>query len=180
MAESTTTKSARPRWATAVVCAAAVAVAGLVLASSSATATVAVVCPGSGVTTYDPAVTNQPREVERTTTNVYGPCISRKPEIRSATAFAQSSGVRSCTSLFTAVTFDKHVLWNTDETSTIRLNQTLQFIDGNIVVVGDGVVTSGLFEGENARTTTILVTNPLGCFTSGVTSLFGIDTLTIL
>jgi hypothetical protein len=148
---------------------------------SAAAATSTASCPvGTETTTYSPGVTNESRLITRRTTDAYGPCISSEPNIESATASDEGSVVRSCTTLLAGATFDKTIKWNTGQTSTIQLDVTVNYVAGSIVAAGHGVVVDGLFSGATAATTSVLPANLLLCDTpTGITSLFGVDTLTI-
>lgn len=157
-------------------------VAGSVGSASPASAQAAdLTCPGWATTTYQPGMTNQPKTIHINGSGVYGPCVSSDPTLTAGTFQASGSGVVSCTGgTFTGtISFE----WNNGNHSVVSYTAVIgQRVLGEVVVVVEGTVTGGQFQGDQfLHTVTLFNLVPLDCATpQGVTSTAGPETITFV
>ncbi|MEU5795914.1 hypothetical protein E2C11_15405 [Streptomyces lavendulae] len=134
----------------------AVVLAGTLLAGPSAAAAPAGVLdltctpPSSGVSTYNPPLTNTQQMVATTITYQLGPCVSAKaPQVTAGTAVLNNAPrLRSCLELLGSSSRTLVITWNTGQTSTLSLNVTASVVGAVLQTILTGTVTAGLFQGD--------------------------------
>jgi hypothetical protein len=172
---------------TVIALACLIALASCILVISPSTparaAEVDATCIGTQHTTFSPGLTLTPRDVTLTVNTLYTPCKSLSvPALTSATQ--TSSFVvpnASCLNPFDPGSGTKIIEWNTGQTSTFSFNRIGTNVGGSTIVTEIGLITAGLFAGDNAVE---VVTGPtldsLECLSeTGITDRFNILKLEI-
>jgi hypothetical protein len=136
---------------------------------------------GTEMSTFNPPLTfvTQPTTVH--VDGTLGPCVSTtNPNINSATITINGSGTADCLLASFNSTYVAH--WNNGPNSVIRYTTTINIKpDGETVFVALGQVVSGQFEGaEVVRTTVEATVDVLACLTTGVRTISGPTTLTLI
>jgi hypothetical protein len=136
---------------------------------------------GTETSTFNPPLTfvTQPTTVH--VDGTLGPCVSTtNPNINSATISINGSGTADCLLATFNSTYVAH--WNDGPNSVIRYTTTINIKpDGETVFVALGQVVSGQFEGaEVVRTTVEATVDALACLTTGVRTISGPTTLTLI
>lgn len=133
---------------------------------------------GTETTTYSPPVTLTPQTVHINTVRQLGPCLSPNSAITTGTMNISFDATRSCLTVASPSTATLTINWNTGQSSTLLVNYVNNNAAGQIVSVGTGAVTSGLFAGDSA---VIVNTGPtldtLQCALNGIESRTGTFTL---
>jgi hypothetical protein len=133
-------------------------------------------CVGTQHAHISPGLTFQPRDVTVTVKTIYSPCASpTTPTVASATqnsSFVVTSA--SCLNPFDPGSGTKVLTWNTGATSVFSFNRIGNNVGGSTVVTETGLITAGLFAGDNAiEQITGPVVNTLDCLSEkGVTDRF--------
>jgi hypothetical protein len=159
---------------------------GLAAASPAAAQSSAldvVTCPlGTQSTTYSPGLTNTSRPTSYVSEGVVTGCVDLSGNgITSATYTGTGGGTAGC--LESSLTNTMLVNWSNGQSSTVTGTGTIQLKpNGTSVVVHNGEVTSGAFDGSGVTLTLVLTSlDLLGCLTpEGVTNTGGPVTLTVL
>ncbi|NTX01471.1 hypothetical protein [Myxococcus sp. CA040A] len=147
----------------------------------AAAETVTLECAGTSALHYEPGLTNTPQQVSFTSNTTYGPCLGIPLGIASGTSQGFGSSINSCT--FASTSFTHTITWNDSTTSVIAGSSIASAGPaGEKIIVANGVVVSGRFQGAQVvRTLTLLNTDLLGCFTpEGVSDVAGPVTLTVV
>ena len=109
--------------------------------------------PSSNLNSYHPPLTNTPRPITVSTTALYGPCISlSQPALTSGSRITSLTTVTSCLDLLRPGSITYTITWNTGQHSTIISNFTSIVAGAVLTLASTGVVTSGLFAGDNVLT----------------------------
>ena len=154
------------------------------MAAIPALAGTAVLCTGTVEVTFSPPLTNTAQSTLISVTESHNPCThvpaGGLPFLMSAHSSAQVSRMSSCSSLLTGGPGSSLVQWSNGDTSTYNWNASASFINGNILVLRTGTVTSGRYAGESTSETLIespaLAGNPdflTACSTTGVPKVTG-------
>ncbi|WP_328723511.1 hypothetical protein OHT52_31085 [Streptomyces sp. NBC_00247] len=171
----------RPRFRPMALLAAAVtSVASCLLFATPASAGVAdATCLlGTETTTYSPPVTLTPQSVHINTVRQLGPCLSTNPAITTGTMNISFNATRSCLTVASPSTATLTINWNNGQTSTLLVNYVNNNAAGQIVSVGTGAVTAGLFAGDSAVVVNVGPTlDTLNCALNGISSRTGTFTL---
>ncbi len=153
------------------------------LSNTARAAEVDATCTGTQHVKISPGLRLKPRDVTVTVKTIYSPCKSLSvPALTSATQ--NSSFVvtdASCLNPFDPGSGTKIIKWNTGETSTFSFNRIGTNVGGSTIVTETGVITAGLFAGDNAVE---VITGPtvesLECLSEpGITDRFNILKLEI-
>lgn len=140
-------------------------------------------CTGTQHAHFSPGLRLEPRDVKVTVKTIYKPCKSLSvPALTSA--MQNSSFVvtdASCLNLFDPGSGTKIINWNTGQTSTFSFNRIGSNVGGSTIVTETGLITEGLFAGDNAVE---VITGPtldsLDCLSEpGITDRFNILKLDI-
>jgi hypothetical protein len=155
--------------------------AGSIVAIPVAHAAVDQVCTLNEVITYDPPLTNTPRDVTFTVHGQLFNCSSSSANTGSY--FETGTAVNAtCSSLFGAGSGTRVFHW-TDTAiapSTFSYNRTVTRAGGNIQVEAVGSIISGTFTPDPAKSVgTGAQPDPAACMTTGVATLTALGTLTI-
>ncbi|MFI9006114.1 hypothetical protein ACIGNX_02615 [Actinosynnema sp. NPDC053489] len=167
-----------PRIAGACAAAAVLAMSGT---TATAHAAVDQTCALSEVVTYDPPLTNTPRDVTFTVEGQLFNCTSGSAPTGSYHESGTATNA-SCSGVLAAGSGTRVYTWTTSAIppSTFSYNRTTTRVGGEIVVVALGSITSGSFTPDPAKSTgTGLQPNPLACSTTGVSTLTAAGLLVI-
>lgn len=152
------------------------------LASKSVTAEVASLSCDVGVEIahYDPGITNIAKPTTITSKALATACIGIPLGITNATIELTGSGMIGCEASTSDDTYE--ILWSDRTSSTVQtVSDVTQRPAGQIIIIENGLITSGRFAGGTVvRTLTLLQTDLAGCSSpEGVLSAGGPATLTL-
>ncbi|MCO5967495.1 hypothetical protein [Actinoallomurus soli] len=139
------------------------------------------VCALSEVVTYSPPLTTTPQTVTFTVSGQLFDCTSSS----APTGYYAESGTApnaTCTSVLSAGSGTRVFHWNNSAIapSTFSYNRVVSRVNGNIVVVALGAITSGTFTSDPAKSTgTGLEPDLTACGSTGVSQLTDVGTVTI-
>jgi hypothetical protein len=171
-----------PRFLGACVATALVA-AGTILATGSPAHALALeqVCTGTWTVTYDPPITDTLQTVSAVLSANFPHCTD--PEAPSASYSQAFTDTVSCATLLNTGSAAHTFVWGNPaaQPSTFTYSWTVSDLAGQAVITSTGQITSGKYMPDNAEQISVLVTpNPIQCAFSGVATLTGPTTLTIL
>ena len=158
-------------------------VAGIPLGAGTAQAASGdVTCLGTVTANYSPGLLliSGPQTV--TTNEIDAPCASASnPDVTSGHAGITVNVDAGCLNVLQPGSETKVFTWNTGQSSVFSFNRSISRIGGNSIVTLAGAISQGLFAGSSAlEIITFPTINLLNCLTPpGITSLFGVATLTI-
>ena len=145
--------------------------------------TVNVVCLGTTAITYSPGLRTsmQGSAIEVHELDTYAPCISTDPTVTAASDIFVGKLPLSCNLPMFAATADLDVKWSNGKSSTFHFNFTTHISEGQMIILGQGSVRSGLFSGATAlvQYTYIHPSDQLCDTTTGVTNASGQTALQI-
>lgn len=140
---------------------------------SAGAATVATCLLGSGTTTYSPGLTNTTRTTTVHVHEVFSGCVSLShPTATSGTVDATLTRDASCTALLGGGNAVYTINWNDGTSTTFNATEPTERVQGQVVVLGTGAVTSGLYAGSAVTHDKVLTGDLTACDTpQGLTSL---------
>lgn len=138
---------------------------------------VSVTCPaGNAVVTYSPPLTYTQRDTTITVHRELGTCaVSPNPQ-GITTGYMDWAGTfpASCNMPVVPVTVTDEIVWTAGQTtyiSHVTMNSSSTIVNGVLMTVFTGSVTSGLFAGSTlVMSQPALVADPLACLTTGLAS----------
>ncbi|MEU3528370.1 hypothetical protein AB0E62_31715 [Streptomyces sp. NPDC038707] len=151
--------------------------------STSAQALVDITCTlGVQVTKFNPGLTFVPQQVDFTVSGTLGGCVSlTNPQIVGGTFSGAGQGVLSCTA--GSSTSRNTIRWNTGQSSVVESEFVVNVKpDGTTVLVSEGSVVGGLFQGSTVVQTRALPNTDLTACAEpgGLQATSGAVTTTIL
>lgn len=138
------------------------------------------VCTGTWTVTYNPPITDIPRQVSAHLSANFPSCTD--PEAPSASYSQTFTDTVSCATLLNTGSAAHTFVWGNPaaQPSTFEYSWTVSDIGGQAVITSTGRITSGRYTPDSAEQDSVLVTpDPLQCALSGVATLTGPTTLTI-
>jgi len=138
------------------------------------------VCTGTWTVTYDPPITDTPRQVSATLSADFPSCTD--PEAPRASYSQTFTDTVSCATLLNTGSAAHTFVWSNPaaQPSTFTYNWTVSDIGGQAVITSIGQITGGRYAPDRATQDSVLVTpDPIQCALSGVAKLTGPTTLTI-
>ncbi|MFJ9619282.1 hypothetical protein [Streptomyces noursei] len=144
-------------------------------------AVVDVACVGTTQVNYSPGLKIQPRSVHFIENDLYTTCTSSDPTIKTGRTVISFTTVLSCLQPLRTGTAPNPITWNNGQTSDLLLNYGATFADGQNILVGNGIVTDGEFQGDSAKVVlTYAQPDVTECLSpQGVTNQIGTATVTI-
>jgi len=139
------------------------------------------VCTGTWTVTYNPPITNTLQTVSAVLRADFPYCTD--PEAPSASYSQAFTDTVSCATLLNTGSAAHTFVWGNPaaKPSTFTYDWTVSDIGGQAVITSTGRIASGKYTPDGAEQISVLVTpNPLQCAFSGVATLTGPTTLTIL
>jgi hypothetical protein len=136
------------------------------------------VCVGSSTSTYEPGLTTSQQQVKIMQKGATGLCVlgenEKGEEIRSGTGKLEAIGILSCLSGSAVGT--RTFYWATGESSVEQVRLTIGLRpEGQSVLLTEGLITKGLFQGATTHTQAVLANDDLlACHSEeGLTSTSG-------
>jgi hypothetical protein len=139
------------------------------------------VCTGTWTVHYNPPITAIPRAVSAVLSADFPHCTD--PEAPSASYSQTFTDTVSCATLLNTGSAAHTFVWSNPaaQPSTFAYSWTVSDIAGQAVITSTGQITSGKYTPGTAEQISVLVTpDPVQCLFSGVATLTGPTTLTIL
>lgn len=139
------------------------------------------VCTGTWSVTYNPPITDTLRTVSATLSANFPHCTD--PEAPSASYSQTFTDTVSCATLLNTGSAAHTFVWGNPavQPSTFAYAWTVSDIGGQAVITSTGQITSGRYAPDSAEQDSVLVTpDPIQCALSGVATLTGPTTLTVL
>lgn len=168
----------------ALVTAVLIAACGLAAGSPAAGAVEALVCAGSSTTSFSPALTNTPRQVNLSYTANYQPCVNAANPLEFRTGRASGASpapvLRSCTDLLVPNHLTRTISWSTGTTSTWEFDSTSVYVNGQLVTTATGSIVAGEFRGSTAIGVTTYLASLDDCGAGGLAQIGGPTTLRVL
>lgn len=139
------------------------------------------VCTGTWTVSYNPPITDTPRQVSATLSADFPSCTDS--EAPSASYSQSFTDTVSCATLLNTGSATHTFVWSNPaaQPSTFAYSWTVSDIGGQAVITSTGSITSGKYASDSAEQNSVLVTpDPIQCAFSGVATLTGPTTLTIV
>jgi hypothetical protein len=152
-------------------------------AAAAAPAGATTLCTGHQDETFAPGLTNTSQTTTFTVRRTFSTCLSlADPTITSGSASTTIIAPFSCQSALDSGSSTSTIHWSNGHTSTFSFTYTSITVNGTDQTEETGTITAGEFTGRSAiGVVTTPSLDPTACATStGVTSLTGLSTLTIL
>src|SRR2546430_3584526 len=129
----------------------------IVLAHPAHAASGNLTCSGTENLSFDPAVISTPRSIKIKVNDLFGPCpITPDRQLTGGSFSNEFTAMASCTTILLAPPHSETYKWNDGRQSvvTFTTESVTQAVNGSVVVVQKGTVTSGLDVGFTATKTT--------------------------
>jgi hypothetical protein len=159
------------------------AIVAALLTAAPAHAAELVLCEGDEIVDFNPGLLEfTPQQVDMKADGLYFGCESTESGLTAAsyeTTVEDIDGM-SCVTVLAAEDDATDLHWNTGATSHFSFIVGITVVEGAMLIVYTGDITSGLFAGATA-TIEVEADEPdiTQCLTTGVTEAFGLATLTI-